>query len=87
MKRSYSAFYANDFEVMVRRLDRDCVIIVGVYTSIGCHSWVMDAFMRNITVSAVADAMADFGPQDHKAGLASMSRLFACVTLGGVLSN
>lgn len=79
MKRSYSAFYANDFEVMLRRLGRDCVIIVGVYTSIGCHSSAMDAFMRDIRAFAVADAMADFSSQDHKVGLASMSRLCACV--------
>jgi len=79
MKRSYSAFYANDFEVMLRRLERDCLIIVGVFTSIGCHSSAMDAFMRDIRVFAVADAMADFNAQDHEAGLTSMSRLCARV--------
>lgn len=30
-KRSYSAFYGNDFEVLLRRLGRDQIIIVGVY--------------------------------------------------------
>jgi isochorismate hydrolase len=72
---------------MRRRLDRDCFIIVGIYKSIGFHSSAIDAFAREIRAFAVADAMADFDPQDHKAGLGSISRLFAWfIDIGGVLS-
>ncbi|MDQ0324721.1 bifunctional isochorismate lyase/aryl carrier protein [Rhodopseudomonas julia] len=68
-KRSYSAFYGNDFEVMLRRLGRDNVIITGIYTSIGCLSTAMDAFMRDIRPFMVADALADFSEAEHEAGL------------------
>jgi isochorismate hydrolase len=37
-------------------------MIVGVYTSIGCRSSAMDAFMGGIWLFAVADAMAEFSP-------------------------
>jgi hypothetical protein len=33
---------------------------------------------RRKAPGAIGDAIANFSPQDHKAGLASMSRLFAC---------
>jgi isochorismate hydrolase len=55
----------NDFQVMRCRLERDCAIIIGVYTSIEGRSSAMNAFMRDIRAFAVADAMADFSPQDH----------------------
>ena len=78
-KRSYSAFYGNDLEVMLRRLGRDSLLIVGVYTSIGCQCSAMDAFMRDIRPFVIADATADFNLSDHQAGLAHMSRLCARV--------
>jgi bifunctional isochorismate lyase / aryl carrier protein len=65
---------------MQRRLGRDCVIVVGVFTSIGRNSSARDAFMRDIRVFVVADAVAGiFSPQDHNAALAKMRRLLACV--------
>lgn len=76
-KRSYSAFYGNDFEVMLRRLGRDSIVIVGVYTSIGCQYTAVDAFMRDIRPFVVADATADFSAQEHDAGLAGMARTCA----------
>jgi isochorismate hydrolase len=47
---------------MQRRLGRDCVVVVGVFTSTGCNSSARDAFMRDIRVFAVADAVADYQP-------------------------
>ena len=76
-KRSYSAFFASDFEVTLRRLGRDTLIIVGVYTSIGCHFSAVDAFMRDIRVLLVADATADMNETDHINGLAVAARTCA----------
>lgn len=78
-KRSYSAFYGNDFEVLLRRLGREAILIVGVYTSIGCHCSAMDAFMRDMRAFLVNDATADLCPADHEAGLTSAARTCACV--------
>lgn len=74
VKRSYSAFFGNDFEVMLRRLGRDSILVAGVYTSIGCHASAMDAFMRDIRAFVVADATGDLRSADHGAGLAAVAR-------------
>jgi len=78
-KRSYSAFYGNDFEVLLRRLGRDQILICGVYTSIGCHCSAVDAFMRDIPAFLVSDATADLNPADHAKGLETAARLCARV--------
>nr|WP_257551873.1 isochorismatase family protein [Sphingopyxis sp. DBS4] len=81
-KRSYSAFYGNDFEVLLRRLGRDQILIVGVYTSIGCHCSAIDAFMRDMRdmrAFLVSDATADMEPADHAKGLEVAARLCARV--------
>lgn len=79
VKRSYSAFYANDFELMLRRLGRNAVLIAGVYTSIGCHYSAVDAFARDIRAFLIADAMADLCETDHDAGLSAAARTCARV--------
>jgi bifunctional isochorismate lyase/aryl carrier protein len=76
-KRSYSAFYGNDFEVLLRRLGRDQILIVGVYTSIGCYCSAVDAFMRDIRAFLISDATADMEPADHTKGLETAARLCA----------
>ena len=86
-KRSYSAFYGNDFDVLLRRLRRDTIIVVGVYTSIGCYCSAVDAFMRDIRAFLVADAMADLHPADHEAGIAMAARTCARVTDTGNLCD
>jgi len=78
-KRSYSAFYGNDFEVLLRRLAHDQLLIVGVYTSIGCYCSAVDAFMRDIRAFLVSDATADMEPADHAKGLETAARLCARV--------
>lgn len=74
VKRSYSAFFGNDFEVSLRRLGCESILVAGVYTSIGCHASAMDAFMRDIRAFVVADATGDLQPADHGAGLAAVAR-------------
>tara|TARA_R110000823_G_scaffold111338_5_gene232215 strand:+ start:347 stop:973 length:627 start_codon:yes stop_codon:yes gene_type:complete len=78
-KRSYSAFYGNDFEILLRRLGRDAILIVGVYTSIGCYCSAVDAFMRDIRPFLIADASADMNDGDHAKGLETAARLCARV--------
>ena len=79
VKRSYSAFHGNEFELMLRRLGRDSLLIVGVHTSIGCHYSAVDAFARDIRAFLVADAVADMREADHAAGLAAATKTCARV--------
>ncbi|KAI93755.1 isochorismatase [Rhodomicrobium udaipurense JA643] len=82
-KRSYSAFYGTDLEVMLRRLGRDRLIITGIYTSIGCFSTALEAFARDIRAFVVADATADMSAADHAGGLRNAARLCARVVDSG----
>jgi len=76
-KRSYSAFFGNDFEALVRRLEKSSIIVTGVYTSIGCATSAMDAFMRDIKAFVVADGTADFSKTDHDLGLSKIAQTCA----------
>jgi len=78
-KRSYSAFFGSDLEVMLRRTGRSSLLVTGVFTSIGCLASSMDAFMRDIRVFLVSDACADFTPTDHQMGLLLAARTCAKV--------
>ncbi|RIV80903.1 isochorismatase family protein [Aurantiacibacter xanthus] len=86
-KRSYSAFYGSDLDVMLRRLGRDSLIIAGVYTSIGCYLSAADAFMRDIRPFIVSDASADFDQADHAAGLATAARTCARIVTTAQVSE
>nr|WP_255599535.1 isochorismatase family protein [Afifella sp. IM 167] len=79
MRRGYSAFFGSDLEVMLRRLSRDSLLVAGLHTSIGCLSTAIDAFMRDIRPIMVADAMADFSPEEHEAGLRKAAQTCARV--------
>jgi isochorismate hydrolase len=78
-KRSYSAFYGTDLEVMLRRLRCNAILITGVYTSIGCYLSAIDAFARDIRAFLIADATADMTQEDHEAGLRMAARTCACI--------
>jgi bifunctional isochorismate lyase/aryl carrier protein len=79
VKRSYSAFYGNDFELLLRRLGRDSLVIVGVCTSMGCHYSAVDAFARDMRAFLVADGVADLTEAEHAAGLSAAARTCARV--------
>jgi len=82
VKRSYSAFFGSDFELLLRRLGRDSLLIVGVYTSMGCHYSAVDAFARDIKAFLVEDGVADVCEADHAAGLAAAAKTCARVVAG-----
>lgn len=65
VKKRYSAFFATDLADRLRDANVSQLIICGVYAHIGCQMSAMDAFMRDIEVFYVADAMAAYGLTHH----------------------
>lgn len=65
-KWRYSAFYRSDLGERMSRGGRDQLVIAGVYAHIGCLTTALVAFMDGIQTFFAADAMADFGAQDHE---------------------
>jgi bifunctional isochorismate lyase/aryl carrier protein len=68
-KRSYSAFYATDLEVELRRSGRDQLIVIGVFASGGVLATAFDALARDLELFVVAEATADYTPQRHRSAL------------------
>lgn len=68
-KWRYDAFVHSDFETRLAAQSRDQLMITGVYAHIGCLTTATSAFMRDIKPFLVADAMADFTPDDHRGAL------------------
>ncbi|MER5948054.1 isochorismatase family protein [Streptomyces sp. NPDC001904] len=68
-KWRYSAFCRTPLLDHLRRQGRDQLVVCGVYASVGVLMTAVDAFSHDIETFLAADAVADFGPDDHGATL------------------
>ncbi|OZC67024.1 hypothetical protein CH276_07460 [Rhodococcus sp. 06-470-2] len=84
-KRSYSAFYATDLEVELRRRGRDQLIIVGVFASAGILATTFDAFARDIQCFVGIESIADYTAHQHRTALNLIASLTGTVTSSGNL--
>jgi len=69
VKHRYSATVRTDLLERLTDMGRDQVIITGVYAHIGCLVTALDLFMADIQTFLLADAVADFGRDDHQFAL------------------
>lgn len=74
-KWRYSAFQRSELELMLKRQDKNQLIICGVYAHIGCMTTALDAFMRDIKPFFIADALADFSQEKH---LMALQHIASC---------
>ncbi|GAA1514630.1 isochorismatase family protein [Nocardioides humi] len=68
-KWRYSAFTRTDLRERMRARRRDQLVITGVYAHIGCLTTAIVAFMDDVQVFLVPDAMADFSHDEHVSAL------------------
>ncbi|GAA2818852.1 isochorismatase family protein [Kitasatospora sp. CM 4170] len=79
-KWKYSAFVRTELAELLRAQGRDQLVITGVYAHIGVQATACDAWMRDIEAFVVADAVADFGADEHRAALAWVAGRCGVVT-------
>ncbi|MFD9686136.1 isochorismatase family protein [Kitasatospora sp. NPDC059088] len=84
-KWKYSAFVRTELEQLLREQGRDQLVITGVYAHIGVQATACDAWMRDVRAFVVADAVADFGPDEHRAALEWIAGRCGAVTTADVV--
>lgn len=80
-KRRYSAFAKSDLDRVLAEHGRDQLVITGVYAHIGITATAFDAFQREVHPWVVADAVADFGRDQHVRALEQVAACCGAVTL------
>ncbi len=80
VKHRYSAFAHSDLADRLAESGRDQLLITGVYAHIGVTATAFDAFMREVHPFVVADAVADFGPEQHLRALHQVASCAGVVT-------
>jgi bifunctional isochorismate lyase/aryl carrier protein len=84
-KWRYSAFQKSSLLALMHEQSRDQLIICGIYAHIGCMITACEAFMNDIQPFFVADALADFSPDEHAMALRYVSQRCGAVMLTGEL--
>ncbi|MFD0689933.1 isochorismatase family protein [Actinomadura fibrosa] len=84
-KWRYSAFVGSDLERRLDALDRDQLIVCGVYAHVGCLMTACDAFSRDIETFFVSDAVADFTEEYHRLAVRYAAERCAVATSTGRL--
>lgn len=88
VKWRYSAFQRTTLMDDMLDLGRDQLIICGVYAHIGILSTTLEGFMRDVQAFVVADAVADFSPEEHTMALNYIARRCGKVeTLANVVAT
>ncbi|WP_062217541.1 isochorismatase family protein [Streptomyces sp. NBRC 109706] len=79
-KWKYSAFARTDLLTRLRQQGRDQLVLTGVYAHIGVLMTACDAWTHDIQAFVVADAVADFGPAEHRMAIEWAAGRCAVVT-------
>ncbi len=75
-KRRYSAFYSTDLELLLRELNVDTLILVGVATDICVQHTAADAFYRGFKLIVVDDCTKALSDEKHVKGIEVMKDLY-----------
>ncbi|GKW44291.1 isochorismatase family protein [Pectobacterium parvum] len=87
-KWRYSAFYRSPLAEMLKKDQRDSLIITGVYASVGISATAIEAFTQDIKPFVVADAVADFSLAGHQQAINYLADNCAqIISTDGVINN
>lgn len=74
-KRRYSAFFGTDFEILLRGLDVDTLLLCGGLTDVCVHYSFVDAHQSDYFVRVIEDCVAGSSETAHEHALRAMEYL------------
>lgn len=74
-KRRYSAFFGTDFEILLRGLGAQTLVLCGALTDVCVHYTFVDAHQHDYHVRVAADAVGGSSQEAHDASLRAMEYL------------
>ncbi len=69
IKRRYSAFYQTDFEILLKGLKRNALLVCGAATNVCVYATSLEAQQKDMQVVVVSDCCAGTSPELHDAFL------------------
>ena len=69
LKRNYSAFFKTSLDALPHGMNRPQLIMTGNDANHGCMVTAVDAYLRNLTVFFMADALGETGADGHDLAL------------------
>jgi nicotinamidase-related amidase len=75
VKRRYSGFIGTEFEIILRALRADTLVLIGGLTDVCVHYTFADAHQRDFYVRVVSDAVGGSSVARHNASLDAMEYL------------
>lgn len=74
-KRRYSCFFGTEFEILLKGLKADTLILIGGHTDVCVHYTFVDAHQHDYFCRVVEDCVAGSSQEAHDAALAAMEYL------------
>lgn len=79
-KPRHSAFFDTELEPTLRKMNRDQVIVCGVFAHHGVMVSCIDGYMRNFQMTMVADALGDYSEPEHRMALQYVAQMCGAVS-------
>ena len=74
-KRRYSCFFGTDFEILLKGLQANTLILIGGHTDVCVHYTFVDGHQHDYFCRVVEDCVAGSGQEAHEAALRAMAYL------------
>jgi bifunctional isochorismate lyase/aryl carrier protein len=79
-KPRHSAFFKTPLEPLLRSMNRDQVIVCGVFAHHGVMVSCIDGYMRNFQMTMVADALGDYSEPEHRMALQYVAQMCGAIS-------
>ncbi|MBO3803599.1 MAG: cysteine hydrolase [Candidatus Brockarchaeota archaeon] len=77
-KRRYSAFFGTCLDLLLRELEVDTLVLVGLVTNVCIQNTAGDAFFRGYRVIVPEDCVGAASEEDHRSGIDYMRKIYGC---------